>query len=170
MPNRPDLNTLSALVLLIHDLLESGLKDELELGSSAVAGVIAVGNNPDIQVGQLARRLGLSHSGTVRLVQRLEEEGLLVKWRGGDARTVTLHLTEAGEAAKERLFETLEEIVATILEPLEDREPQEFLTLARKVLSRFEAPAEVFEAACRFCDAHHCTRCPTGIGRGQDDG
>ena len=44
----------------------------------------------------LAGVLGLTHSGTVRLVDRLEDDGLLRRGQGQDARVVTLELTAKG--------------------------------------------------------------------------
>src|SRR5687768_6517652 len=54
-------------------------------------------------IDRLARVLELSHSGTVRLVDRLAAAGLLERLGGPDGRAVALQLTERGHAEAERL-------------------------------------------------------------------
>src|SRR4051794_36370490 len=67
----------------------------------------------------LARVLGLTHSGAVRLTDRLERDGLVERRPGSDGRTRSLHVTASGAGAARRLqagrFAALEDV----LEPLD---------------------------------------------------
>ena len=47
-------------------------------------------------IGRVAEVLGLTHSGAVRLVALLEQEGLAERWAGDDRRNVEVRLTDAG--------------------------------------------------------------------------
>ena len=62
--------------------------------------LLLVAKYPNCTINQLRKPLRLSHSGCVRLVDRLVKHGLLVRQTGvEDARSVRLKLTEAGEFA-----------------------------------------------------------------------
>src|SRR3954464_4238422 len=66
----------------------------------------------------LARVLGLTHSGAVRLADRLEREGLIERGPGSDGRTRSLHVTAAGARAARRLqgerFAALEDVLVAL--------------------------------------------------------
>ena len=63
-----------------------------------------LGKSASATIGQLARRLGASHQGTVALVKRCEVRGLVRKRRSiRDARCVEIRLTPRGRALVERI-------------------------------------------------------------------
>src|SRR6266566_2853821 len=51
----------------------------------------------------LRQVLGLTSSGTVRLLDRLEEAGYVRRGPGADGRSVSISLTESGRAAAEQV-------------------------------------------------------------------
>src|SRR5262245_282193 len=71
------------------------------LGAGAPAAVVSISGFLDGQsVNSLALVLGMSHAGTVRLVDRLQADGLVERRRGAeDGREVRLVATRAGRAA-----------------------------------------------------------------------
>src|SRR5690349_1149489 len=66
----------------------------------------------------LARAVGLTHSGAVRLADRLEGEGLLERRPGPDGRTRALFLTPAGRRSASALqdgrFDALEDTLGAL--------------------------------------------------------
>jgi MarR family transcriptional regulator, negative regulator of the multidrug operon emrRAB len=108
--------------------------------------------------------LGLTHSATVRVVDRLVSEGLARRREGPDRRSVAVVLTPAGRdaaaAAGRARAETLEEALAG----LDPAERAELTRLHEKVLATLTDGRAAAGRICRLCDAHACGhevgRCP----------
>jgi DNA-binding MarR family transcriptional regulator len=117
-------------------------------------------------VDRLARVLGLTHSGAVRLVDRLESENLVERRPGADGRSRALFLTPAGHRvaaeAQAARFAALEEVLA----PLSDSERVELTALLERLLDGMTTDHESAGHICRLCDAHVCghpDRCPVTL-------
>jgi MarR family transcriptional regulator, negative regulator of the multidrug operon emrRAB len=65
---------------------------------------VTLAHYPGQSVGALARTLGLTHSGAVRLADRLVAAGLACRVSAGPGQTLALHLTESGRLAAARLL------------------------------------------------------------------
>lgn len=114
-------------------------------------------------VDRLARAVGLTHSGAVRLADRLEGDGLLERRAGPDGRTRALHLTSAGlraaAALQARRFASLEEALGA----LDRRERAVLAGIAEKLLTRIIAAGAAPGHTCRLCAPDVCghpDRCP----------
>src|SRR6185436_6473081 len=93
-----DANLLGALGIVLGDLLDDAA--ELAGGASAATALVALhGSSAGDTIDALAGRVGLSHSGTVRLVDRLAGDGLVERRRGADQRSAALVLTPRGRRA-----------------------------------------------------------------------
>jgi MarR family transcriptional repressor of emrRAB len=90
-------NLLGALSLAVMDRIEQGARDVIGHAGETPAALIVIGYGP-ITNDKLRRILGLSHSGTVRLVDRLVSDRLVERRPGKDGREVALHLTAKGAA------------------------------------------------------------------------
>lgn len=130
-------------------------------------------------VDDLRRAVGLTHSGGVRLVDRLVAGGLAERRQGADGRSVALVLTEegrraAGEARAARLA-----TVRDILSVLDDDEREALTPIVEKLVGavvarRLEARAAGVDPAggwlCRLCDPVACERaegrCPAANAAG----
>jgi DNA-binding MarR family transcriptional regulator len=87
-------NVVSAWVLSAHDALVAAAH-EVDLQFRELAALTLVGEHDGCSVEWLRHRVGLTQSGTVRLVDRLEERGLLT--RGAAAgRGVPLQVSAGG--------------------------------------------------------------------------
>ena len=118
-------------------------------------------------VDDLRRAVGLTHSGGVRVVDRLVAGGLVERRRGADGRAVALHLTEegrrqAGQARHARLA-TLHDVLSV----LDDREQAQLAAILDKLVAamvgrRLEARAAGAPPTggwlCRLCDPVACER------------
>ena len=74
---------------------------------------------PGLSIGDLASRIGRSHAGTVRLIDRLEKRHLVERRREkSDKRTRFIHLTDSGERVTDALLEAREQLISECLSPL----------------------------------------------------
>jgi len=90
-------NVLGALSLAIADHMRQVVDDAAGARSSAPAALAALDGFLDGgSIDQLRDVVGLTSSGAVRLVDRLEHDGYVERGRGVDGRSVALHLTAEG--------------------------------------------------------------------------
>ena len=94
-------NLLGAMALAVSDRMAEALADRSGRSESAAATLSALDQllgEPSID--QLSRVLGLSQSGTVRLVDRLEQDGLVRRGSGEDGRTTMAVVLAAYTSAR----------------------------------------------------------------------
>ena len=116
-------NLVGALSVATLDRVEDAFVGVVGRGGSFAAALLTVGTRPGLSVSELGRVLGLEHSSTVRLLDRLEGEGLIVRGSGVDRRARVVTLSPKGK----RMFSKL----STLPVP-EDKDK------ARKVLAFLE--------------------------------
>src|SRR5260370_23540891 len=93
-------NVLGALALVISDRIDDAVSDAAGHSQTAATALSALYHFIDRPtVDRLGQVLGLTHSGTVRLVDRLEDDGWVVRGRGADGRSVAISLTARGRRA-----------------------------------------------------------------------
>src|SRR3954447_21944422 len=96
-------NLVGALGLALADRLAAAA--ELAGGASAAEALVALdGGRAGASIDAVARIVGLSHSGTVRLVDRLERDRLVERRRGAGQRSAALYLTPAGRRLARRVL------------------------------------------------------------------
>ena len=83
MDNKRTLNLLGALALSIVDALNTVVEANAGYGGEAPAALVTLGAEPGISINTLRQILNLSHPGTVRLIDRLESQGLVERRPGG---------------------------------------------------------------------------------------
>ena len=110
----------------------------------------------------LAGGLRLSHSRTVRVVDRLAADGLATRSRDpADGRGVLVHLTPAGHRVGRRVLEAR---AAALEEAVREADRAELAAIAERLLARATTGRRAARAICRLCDSdacgHHDGRCP----------
>jgi DNA-binding MarR family transcriptional regulator len=116
---------------------------------------------------QLRQAVGLSSSGAVRLVDRLEVAGYVERQAGADARSVAVVLTPSGRAASKRVRVARAEAVQRALADLSAGERRQLTRLVDRLLStiteqrlvdrdRGQPPSGGW--LCRLCDFTACGR------------
>ncbi|MEX2598970.1 MAG: MarR family transcriptional regulator [Dehalococcoidia bacterium] len=161
-------NFLGALGLAVGDMVMDVAQEEGE-GPSASAAIIRIGKFPGQSIDFLSRALPLSHSATVRIVDRLAELGLVLRERESepdderDRRTVALYLTDEGETRYKAFLEQRYEKLLPLLSSLSPRQRTQFLAIAEKLLATLSTP-DGAGRICRMCDAAACEAdgCPVG--------
>jgi MarR family transcriptional repressor of emrRAB len=131
-------------------------------GLAAAAALQRVGRRPGERVEFLARSLGRAHSTTVRLVDRLEVQGLVERRPGNDGRSVALHLTASGSRAVDAATAARAAVLDDVLAPLTPTERAQLERLLGKVLQALPASRDDKRRICRLCDVDACRRpsCP----------
>src|SRR4030095_13227444 len=91
-------NLLGSLGLAVADRVRAAGEDELGLGGSAPAAIVPLSTYLAAQpLDAIGQAFGITASAVVRLVDRLEAEGLAERLPGPDGRRVSVRLTAKGE-------------------------------------------------------------------------
>ena len=153
-------NLLGVVGLAIADRIEAAARDILSHVGETPAAVVVIGYGLGPSNDLLRRILGLSHPGTVRLVDRLVADGLVERRKGRDNRAIALYLTDAGETLREELLKGRIAAIRPLLLPLTKAEQDALASLLHKMLSSM--PTNDLERCnlCRLCDDRVCTDCP----------
>ncbi|MHA7820916.1 MAG: MarR family winged helix-turn-helix transcriptional regulator [Erythrobacter sp.] len=153
-------NLLGALGLAVADRIETVALEVMNRAGETPAALVVIGYGLGPSNDRLRRVLGLSHPGTVRLVDRLVGDGLVERRRGEDARSIALHLTCKGELARRELLEGRLTALKSVLDPLSGEEQQALGVLLEKVLVGVPLSDAERCRVCRLCDDRACTDCP----------
>lgn len=153
-------NLLGALALAVTDRIETRMRETLDRSGEAAAALIVLGYVPGISIEVLRQVLKLSHPGTVRLIDRLEKDGVVARRKADDGRTVALHLTPKGDALRDRLMERRLDALESTLEGLTAEERRIFGNLLAKVLKSIPETEIDKHHICRLCSARLCSSCP----------
>ena len=165
-------NLLGSLSLTISDRIHAAGEDELGLGGSAPAALVALSTFlADEPIDRLGGAMGITPSAVVRLIDRLEERGLVQRRRGPDGRRVSVSPTSQGRKAAGRILERREEVLTGALSVLTAAEQRELVRVQEKILAHVADDRAVAWRICRFCDVDSCGhftgRCPVTQGVAQ---
>lgn len=153
-------NMLGALGLAIADRIDVAARETLNHAGETPAALVVIGYGMGPSNDRLRQVLGLSHPGTVRLIDRLVAEGLAERRSGQDRRAVALYLTARGMAMREELLEGRLAAIRPLLEPLSDGERETLAALLARMLQGMAPDESARCTLCRLCDNRACTACP----------
>jgi MarR family transcriptional regulator, negative regulator of the multidrug operon emrRAB len=155
-------NLLGAFVIAVHDQMLERIESELGLGGQAAAALVVIGFNQGRNVDFLSGALRLSHSGCVRVVDKLEEAGLVQRREGKDKRVVALFLSAAGQRRMQVVLRTRSKYLDGLMQSLDARQQQQFTETIETLLYNMTSCNEHAEAMCRYCDEAACPQrdCP----------
>jgi DNA-binding MarR family transcriptional regulator len=152
-------NLLGALSLAISDRTSDavgGAAGQSDTGAVALSAFHHFLEEPSIDL--LRQVLGLTPSGTVRLVDRLQEAGYVERRPGHDGRSVAIRLTAPGRRAAKRVSAARAEVLGEALSGLAPEERRAFeQVLARVLPGMIRGPGAV-RWMCRLCDTSACGR------------
>lgn len=162
IPSDRLVNLFGALALGTADRLRKAAFDPTAPGGGeTTAAIVVIGHAAGLSIDELGRVLGLSHAGTVRLVDRLVTAGIAARSTAGrDRRAVALNLSEAGE---DRLSAILQRRNQSLTELLSNVPPSDYVALERiaeALLTRMSDNAVSALTICRLCDTKRCDECP----------
>lgn len=149
-------NVLGALAVEVSGAVQAAVDEAAGHTAAGPAALTALRIHRGCSVDHLAGVLGLTHSGTVRLVDRLEDDGLVRRGPAPDARAVSLELTARGARRAARVSTARAAAIERFLGNLDGGERRTFLTLLEKVVvTGVEDWADVGRR-CRLCDLKAC--------------
>lgn len=109
-------------------------------------------------VDRLKNVLGLTPSGTVRLVDRLEHQGWVERGPGPDGRTVAVKLTEAGRAEADKVSAARAAVLDSALESLDATQRAALEQLLETLTPGLIRGPGATRWMCRMCDMTACGR------------
>ncbi len=160
-------NVLGAFALALTDEMEGAAEKAAGRSGAGAAAVVALSELlAGRSVDDLRRAVGLTHSGGVRMVDRLVTDGLAERRPGADGRTVALALTPAGRRLAEQMRDARHSALHGVLDVLDDRERDALAGVLDKLVGaavarRLDARAAGVDPGgwlCRLCDPVACGR------------
>ena len=173
-------NVLGALALVVADELgravTTALSDERPASVTDAATLSALAQFLDgATVDRVHQVLGVTPSGAVRLVDRLEAAGLATREPGPDRRSRAIRLTADGHDRARAVGAARSTYLAGIVGDLSPDEVAVLRTLLAKVMAGVVAAKHGGAWTCRLCDLTGCRRsegeCPAlnaALARRQD--
>jgi DNA-binding MarR family transcriptional regulator len=156
-------NVFGALALIVADQMADATASAAGRTDSAPAALAALHHFLDRpSVDRLRQVLGLTSSGTVRLLDRLAESGLIERRPGADGRTTAVILTGTGRTAAEQVCGARAAVLDRALSTLTPDDRAEFTELAGKVLVGLMRGPGAVRWMCRLCDTGICRDAPGG--------
>ena len=153
-------NLLGALSLALSDRIKSSLKEVLGRSGESAAALMVIGYAPGLSVESLRQVLERSHPGTVRLIDRLVDDGLVERRKADDGRAVALHVTRKGGRQRTKLIDKRLDTLEHALDGLSERERTQLGDLLAKLLTSLPGSEMDKHRICRLCSVRVCTECP----------
>ena len=159
-------NLLGALALVVADQTLDLVAAACDQAGAAPAALSALDQFLDrSSLDRVSQVLGLTHSGAVRLVDRLAGEDLVTRGPGTDGRTRSVALTAAGRSAAARVTTARADYLHGLLATLTASERRALQALLGKLLAAVVDAKDGGAWICRLCDPQDCGRdqgrCPT---------
>jgi len=172
VPEDPDgrlANLLGALALAIADQLTAAVEAASGMTDAAPAALTALheSSTSGRSIDDLRRLVGLTHSGAVRLVDRLVASGHIERGPGATGRSVGLTLTARGAEVAALIREARQAVVGIVLSQLDVGARGQLVefcetmiaTVTAQRLAARQAGVEIRGGAlCRLCDFAACGR------------
>jgi MarR family transcriptional regulator, negative regulator of the multidrug operon emrRAB len=161
-------NMFGALVLTLHDQIRKSTDRAVGMTGEAAAAVVVIGNLPHRSIEFLRQALLLSHSGTVRVIDKLVGKRFVRRKRcASDERARELTLTAAGTRKAKAILRMRHKVIADALGTLSSEEQAQLRRITERLLAAVSSE-EWADAMCRLCDESSCplSACPIAVELG----
>lgn len=150
-------NLLGALALAVSDRLgEAAERGDDGLAAPESAALVTLAHYPGQPIVALGRTLRLTHSGTVRLADRMEAAGLARRAASGHGRALALRLTRRGQEAAIQVLARRQAAAEELVGLLQSSEVAELERLAARLLAAITTDRRSARRLCRLCDEPLC--------------
>jgi DNA-binding MarR family transcriptional regulator len=159
-------NLLGALITAVNDRMQWHAEKAIGLGGQMPAALVTIGHNYGQSVEFLSGILQMSHSGCVRLVDKLDELGLIERRPGKDRRSLSLYLTPRGRELKRQVLQARREALDAVFETLDGQQQGHLVHLLEVMLTAMTHCKMDADIICRLCEEQACVQshCPVTIG------
>jgi DNA-binding MarR family transcriptional regulator len=152
-------NVVVAWATAVHDRLRAGMR-QIGVEARDLSALTLVSAYDGCSPDWLRQRVDLTQSGTVRLVDRLVDRGLLNRGRSS-GRGVPLHVTAAGDDLLRRWAQSRDRIVDDLLAGLPERPATTLIAAMADALQTEQRVRAQADATCRTCTWPACgVDCP----------
>ena len=154
-------NILGALTRAVSDKIDNSVTSATGLSTSACFAIVQIGTEPGSSIEELRRMLDLEHSSVVRLIDRLESAGHVVRSKDErrDRRLVRINLTDSGERQFSKILDARAAVLARALNMLDDTEKSVLRSLIAKLMPAVVEAGDDQHIVCRLCDLEACPQC-----------
>jgi DNA-binding MarR family transcriptional regulator len=149
-------NLLGALAGEVANRLDRQLKSHPDQTNSSAAALNIIAYYEGCTNARLARALHLSHTAAVRLVDKLEVEGLVESRDADDGRAVALYLAVAGKAQAWTILEGRCVTLSGLIDVLSGKEQDQFARCLEKILCCLTETRDHADYIFRLCDDIAC--------------
>lgn len=161
-------NLLGAVAIGITDTAVGDVALNADLDTTAVTALVTLldlARSSSVQT--LSQLIGLTHSGAVRLVNRLVRAGLVERTSGPDGRTITVRLTRRGHSVAHGIRSARHAAIAASLSGLTDGQREQLATICEVLIANMTSARLAVRAGggqpsggalCRMCDPVACGR------------
>jgi len=160
-------NAIGAFARALSDKINDAVTSATNLSCSACYAIVQIGSEPDSPIEELRRMLNLEHSSVVRLLDRLQNQGLVIRARGHsrDMRQVSINLTDLGEEYFTKILDARRDVLNKMVGNLDLEEKTTFIKLVTKIASSVVEPGDDQHVVCRLCDLEKCPQeiCPMNL-------
>ena len=125
--------------------------------------LVAIYNHPNTTINTLSKILELTHSGAVRLINTLEEKKLVKRHKSlSDARSIVLHITEAGSKRVQLILNCREKATLKTIAVLSETQKENLLNILEASMSNVTNEKLEARRICKLCNEGVCRKliCP----------
>ncbi|MEM9454164.1 MAG: MarR family winged helix-turn-helix transcriptional regulator [Myxococcota bacterium] len=159
-------NLLGAFATTIATRIDEQVAGVGVRGINAATALVTIRNHPNDSIEVLRRALGLTHSGAVRLINGLEDDGLVERHRSrDDGRSVVLRLTQQGRARADRVLGARTSVTNKVFDALSTEQRDALAPIMEAALEALTQSKDGARRICRLCDEQVCRPqgCPVEI-------
>jgi MarR family transcriptional regulator, negative regulator of the multidrug operon emrRAB len=164
-------NVFGACALAVADLIASSVTEQTHTSRSGAAALAVLVQAGPLNVTELGRRVGLSQPAAARMVESMEQAGVVSRRRSAQ-RAVAVVLTQRGRRAARHVLSSRSARLEQLLDGLSAAERETLAALLSKVAANVYVQAPDADLICRLCDRQGCVRnhlrCPVGVAAGED--
>ncbi|MBK5222145.1 MAG: MarR family transcriptional regulator [Acidimicrobiia bacterium] len=160
-------NLLGAIAIAVGDEIREAVEGAAGHGSGGPAALSSLVDRPGQSIESLRRTLSLSHSATVRLVDRLEDDGLVMRRPAVDGREVGLVLTARGRRRAMRVHQQRRAVLSRAVAGLSTQERRELEATLERLVRTQAVVHDDPRPICRLCEMNVCPlrSCPNPAAR-----
>lgn len=153
-------NVLGALALVVTDELARSVVTAAGVPATTDAAALAALEQflDGATLDRVHQVLGVTPSGAVRLVDRMERAGLVARGPGPDGRSRAVRLTNAGRARARAVRDARAAYLGSLVEGLSADEVAELRRLMAHVMGNVVRAKDGGAWTCRLCDLDACRR------------
>ena len=158
-------NLLGALGLGVSDRVQRASEAGASRSSARAAALVTLAQWPGDSIEELRVSLGLTHSATVRVIDKLVASRLVIREHVGGGPAVRPRLTEAGVAEAGRILAARRAALRPLLDLLSDADVTALTAILERLLDAMTDDFDAGERICRLCEVDACPQndCPVEV-------